>query len=141
MSEIKALTLWQPWATLIALGAKQVETRSWSTSYRGPLVIHAAKRPVKHEEITAPIAQALNEHGLEPDALPLGAVLCLCKLTDVERVETLKPRLWSGEVAFGNYAPGRYGWLLELVKCAPSPIPVAGKQGLWTWQYGKAVGS
>src|SRR5258708_5270609 len=41
---VKALTLWQPWASLIAVGAKTIETRSWSTSYRGPLAIHAAKR-------------------------------------------------------------------------------------------------
>lgn len=42
---MKALTLWQPWASLIALGIKRIETRSWSTNYRGPLAIHAAKRP------------------------------------------------------------------------------------------------
>lgn len=40
---MKALTLWQPWATLIAIGAKTIETRSWSTNHRGPLAIHAAK--------------------------------------------------------------------------------------------------
>lgn len=40
---MKALTVHQPWATLIAIGAKRLETRSWSTSYRGPLAIHAAK--------------------------------------------------------------------------------------------------
>lgn len=41
---MKALTLWQPWASLVALGIKTIETRSWSTQYRGPLAIHAAKR-------------------------------------------------------------------------------------------------
>src|SRR6266567_3747703 len=40
---IPALTLTQPFATLVAGGAKHLETRSWSTSYRGPLAIHAAK--------------------------------------------------------------------------------------------------
>ncbi len=40
---MKALTLTQPWATLVAIGAKCIETRSWRTSYRGPLAIHAAK--------------------------------------------------------------------------------------------------
>lgn len=42
---MKAITLHQPWATLISLGVKSIETRSWSTSYRGPLAIHAAARP------------------------------------------------------------------------------------------------
>lgn len=36
---MKALSLWQPWATLIAIGAKQWETRGWRTAYRGPLAI------------------------------------------------------------------------------------------------------
>lgn len=39
----KILTLSQPYASLVALGAKRIETRSWRTSYRGPLAIHAAK--------------------------------------------------------------------------------------------------
>lgn len=43
MTKIKALTLYQPWATLIAIGAKKIETRSWDTKYRGPLAIHASK--------------------------------------------------------------------------------------------------
>lgn len=41
---MKCLSLWQPWATLIAIGAKSIETRSWPTKYRGPLAIHAAKK-------------------------------------------------------------------------------------------------
>ncbi len=41
---MKALTLWQPWASLIAIGAKSIETRSWATPYRGRLAIHAAAR-------------------------------------------------------------------------------------------------
>lgn len=41
---MKALTLHQPWASLIAAGVKTIETRSWSTRYRGPLAVHAGKR-------------------------------------------------------------------------------------------------
>ena len=40
---MKALTIRQPWASLIAAGVKTIETRSWSTRYRGPLAIHAGK--------------------------------------------------------------------------------------------------
>ena len=39
---MKVITLTQPWATLVAIGAKRIETRSWPTRYRGPLAIHAA---------------------------------------------------------------------------------------------------
>lgn len=45
---MKAITLWQPWASFIAIGAKRIETRSWSTSYRGPLAIHASARSPRH---------------------------------------------------------------------------------------------
>lgn len=41
---MKAISIWQPWATLVAIGRKRVETRAWSTSYRGPIAIHAARR-------------------------------------------------------------------------------------------------
>ncbi len=40
---MKALTLWQPWATLVAMEVKKIETRCWTTKYRGELAIHAAK--------------------------------------------------------------------------------------------------
>ena len=42
---VKAITIWQPWASLVAVGAKTMETRSWPTKYRGPIAIHAAQRP------------------------------------------------------------------------------------------------
>jgi activating signal cointegrator 1 len=40
---MKAITILEPWASLIACGAKKIETRSWSTKYRGNIAIHAAK--------------------------------------------------------------------------------------------------
>lgn len=43
---MKAITIWQPWASLIAVGAKKFETRPWATNYRGPIAIHAAKNSV-----------------------------------------------------------------------------------------------
>lgn len=43
---MKAITIWQPWASLLACGAKQYETRSWKTDYRGPIAIHAAKKDI-----------------------------------------------------------------------------------------------
>lgn len=48
---MKAISLWQPWASLVPAGAKPVETRSWSTSYRGPLAIHAAKTTDGFDEL------------------------------------------------------------------------------------------
>ena len=48
---MKAITLWQPWASLIAVGAKRIETRSWSTNYRGPLAVHASLRRPEYQRI------------------------------------------------------------------------------------------
>ena len=103
---MKVLTLTQPWATLVAIGAKHIETRSWPTKYRGPLAIHAAQGlgPVGGmrgfvELIGAPLFQ----RSLAPDAkgggfwetvkdraavLPRGAILAVCEL------ETCIPTLW-----------------------------------------------
>jgi len=153
---IRALTLTQPWATLVALGAKQIETRSWGTSYRGPLAIHAAKglsgfsSPVYFYRLcsTEPFAAALRAagYGLEPpyaaqltidaDALPRGAVIAVCRLVDCERIGpacSAVPDHRTPERAFGDYQPGRYMWLLADVQRLPTPIPARGSLGLWNW--------
>jgi hypothetical protein len=78
---MNAISLWQPWATAIALGSKRIETRPWATAYRGPLAIHAAKRCVKAELRTCSHLSfwqgALNRQGytLSPlwEVLPFGA--------------------------------------------------------------------
>lgn len=49
LSKIPALSIRQPWATLIAHGFKDVENRTWSTDYRGPILIHAGKSNKKDE--------------------------------------------------------------------------------------------
>jgi hypothetical protein len=41
---MKALSIMQPWAWLIAAGHKDIENRTWATDYRGPVLIHAGKK-------------------------------------------------------------------------------------------------
>jgi hypothetical protein len=86
---MKALTLTQPWATLVAIGAKRIETRSWSTSYRGPLAIHAAKGfPWDARDFTyAKMVRDLvgphfnsSESGPLDKQLPRGSVIATCNL-------------------------------------------------------------
>lgn len=87
---MKAITLTQPWASLVAAGAKTVETRSWTTNYRGPLAIHAAKGMRVDDAALCfqePFAEAL---GRSPDErwnprgeLPRGAVIATAELVDV----------------------------------------------------------
>ncbi len=40
---MKAIGLEQPFASLVGIGAKTIETRPWSTDYRGPLAVHSAE--------------------------------------------------------------------------------------------------
>ena len=106
---MKALTLHQPFASLVAIGAKRIETRSWSTSYRGPLAIHAsAKGPRTEADGTKAFDAALlaaYRAGIEVEQiapLPYGAVVATCRLVDVVPIAA-KP---NGETCV---APGEDG--------------------------------
>jgi activating signal cointegrator 1 len=96
---LKALSLYQPWASLVALGVKTIETRSWSTSYRGPLAIHAGRHVARMDEafsawtalplgIYEATRSTENPSRFPPgeqvrDPLPLGAIVATCTLVDV----------------------------------------------------------
>jgi hypothetical protein len=132
VQRFKALSLWQPYATLILLGAKQYETRHWKTDYRGPLAIHAAKRWTREELDT--IAKPAFSTALGDAKLPLGAVLGIVNLVDVVPVEKLIGKLSRQERDFGNYELGRYAWKLEVVEVFAEPISTKGAQGIFTWE-------
>jgi hypothetical protein len=155
---MKALTLQQPWAILVAYEKKMIETRSWSTKYRGDLAIHVSKKLYPENRRLAltftkePFAMALE--GIlwdkEPctllgnpatrffnhtEQLNLGCVIATCKLIDVQLIDPVfcKP-LSLQELAFGDYTTGRFAWILENVKRLDNPVFVRGMLGLWEWQ-------
>jgi hypothetical protein len=117
---MKALTLWQPWASMVALGEKRVETRCWSTKHRGELAIHAAAaippkwlgKSAQTAEFQLELADVMNCKfsmvGSRVNSLPLGAVLCIVKLHNVVPVEEVREILCQRELIFGNYDDGRY---------------------------------
>lgn len=137
MSQIRCISLWQPWASLVAIGAKTIETRHWATSYRGPLAIHAAlstKGFDGHGSDAGAIAEVLREAGYNhvKDS-PRGAILCVVDLTDCLTTEEIvrSARANSYEQHFGNYEPNRFGWILENARrCKPAPFK--GKQGFFS---------
>jgi hypothetical protein len=131
---MKALTLWQPWASFIAVGAKRIETRSWPTAWRGPLAIHAARRAPDAELPTRLERIAVEKLGLGwRDRIPLGSIVAVCRVARVETTDAarLDYRTSSLELALGNYAPGRFAWVLEDVRALPEPVPAIGAQGLF----------
>lgn len=158
---MKAITLWQPWAILLAIGAKRFETRSWATSYRGPIAIHAATKDPRAiiRELPTETQQAIFEsiykhYGIQAGALlkmQTGAVIATANLVDCHRMVLHGGRGLSStspgwletdrgiyepdeqELLFGDWTPGRYAWELANVQMLPEPIPVKGGQRIWNW--------
>lgn len=129
----KALSLTQPWATLIALKAKRVETRSWSTHFRGPVAIHAAKGfPASARDLcwTLPFGDALGD--LTPSKLPVGAIVATAYIDGCRFTEDVARQLDEPELSFGDYSPGRFAWFLSSIIALDKPIPCKGALGLWT---------
>ena len=133
---MRGLTLWQPWASLVAHGAKEFETRSWRTKYRGPVLIHAARAKVSPYLDRDPrfVEEAIQVLGVADwDTLPKGAVVAVADLTNCVEI----PPCFQGtpaasrEVLFGNWAPGRFAWHLRRVERLERPVAVNGARGLW----------
>ncbi len=127
----------------MALEEKHVETRSWSTRYRG-LVSIAASKTWQTADLRMSLEDddfiwAWNRHGIRQlKELPLGSILCIGRLVTCIKTEYFNPddpRFGEREAAFGNYAPGRYAWVFEDVLALPQPIPVKGSLGLYNLPY------
>ncbi len=154
---MKALTLYQPWATLWAIGAKTIETRSWETAYRGPLAIHAGMKRNFIDMRSAyyvcnrePFYSVLMDYGkkametLPPwDILPLGKIIGITNIIDcVDIGPKFISALTEQEKAFGNYSlyPHRWAWISKNTKALEFPIPARGAMGLWEWNGGRNEG-
>lgn len=130
----RAITLWEPYASLIKLGYKQFETRSWATNYCGELLIHAAKRPVKMGEATVLLTD-FAELGIEKefrdvlDQMKFGCIIAKANLVSCHQMQESEP-ISDLERTVGLWEKGRYAWRLECVE-AIEPIYCQGKQGLW----------
>lgn len=148
---MKAITIWQPWASLIYTGAKKIETRNWATKYRGPLAIHAAKR--WDTELQSHLFTRQMYGGLAPlvgkpldftfntyidvtkiKNLYKGAIIATCNLIDCVPVENLTLKDIEIEQYYGDFSPGRVAWILDNVKPLKEPIKAKGKQRIWNWE-------
>lgn len=120
---MKALSIRQPWAELILQGRKTMELRTWSTTYRGPIAIHAAQR---YKEAYCRL------YGLDPDQLVRGALVGTVEIVEVvpldeasylaHTAEHLRPGAWPGDLV---------GWRLANPLRLATPIPLRGRQGLF----------
>lgn len=158
---MEALTLMQPFASLLAAGQKRVETRSWQ--YRGDLpaiiAIHASAKldrkmlnALVHGPDGAHFRAALSQlgctirqfeksgiYGCSFDALPTGSVIAIARLVSCVSTVALTSELaWKGllnarERAFGDFTAGRYGWVFDRVNLLEKPIEARGKLMVWNW--------
>lgn len=148
---MKAITIQQPWATLIALGEKRFETRSRRTNIRGTIAIHAGKSIDRGACELEPIKSTLAKHGYTVDNLPTGAVIATVELIgsyrhyntidngvhivrcpdnqyDFEKVHYINGQ----EKSFGWWGEGRHAWEMANIKQI-EPIPAKGQQGWWNF--------
>ena len=103
---MKVLSLTEPYATLIRKGIKTIETRSWKTSYRGKLYIHASSTRIPKEYRDNDALMSL----VDVKELNFGQIICSCE---------------------GVYAPGRYAWIFKDIVALGRPIPAKGHLGIW----------
>jgi len=112
---MKAISLWQPWATLWLLrdpDEKVFETRHWYTGYRGDLLVHAAKK--RDGEVREALAnpyflERLAAHGFTPTALAFGALIGTVRLIGCCRMDRM-PQPSLRESRMGDWSPKRYAW-------------------------------
>lgn len=150
---MKALTVWQPWASLIMVGAKPFEFRRWDYRARAKhlegqrIVVHAGARPVRRDEILDMIERVRSgESGLRPEiALPLtvkllGAYKCqgvleLSAGLGTAVLGTPRPvtEIFSGAFDSDRLDHAMWGWPMEDVQPFAAPIPARGAQGFWNW--------
>ena len=157
---MKAITLWQPWASLISCGAKTYETRSWAPPRAlvgQRIAIHAAKQKV--DQLTGnlppaawvPAVDALSAAigDFRWKDLPLGVVVCTAVLSAAYQCGAINDDgqvyvtrsisrgdtpLFIQSDDFGDFSLGRWAWLLEDIEPLAAPAKATGKQGWWTWE-------
>lgn len=130
---MKVLSLTEPYASLIKEKKKFIETRSWKTSYRGELYIHASITKIPKECEEDPELMALVKN----TPLNLGNIICKCKLVDCiymtkEYVENMKKNNHQ-EYICGKYEEGRYAWLLEDIIPLKNPLKAKGQLNIWNY--------
>lgn len=155
------LTLTEPWASLLMFAreagsldvGKYIETRSWKTSHRGWLWIHAGKGPgglnkftldayCRHRAFQLCLREAYPTHPkgvILWNDLPKGVILGRARLVEIqvftnEHAYNLQGKpISEQEILFGDHGVGRFGWMFDRAELLDEPIPAAGNRMLWPW--------
>lgn len=123
---MKTLTIKQPWAASIIVKKKDVENRSWSTSYRGPVLIHAGLGAFRDFDAMEYISERVSSSSLDlikTIKVTRGAIIGIAEIVDCVRDSRSK---WAID--------GHWHWILKNQKNIV-PIYTKGKLGLWDFPY------
>lgn len=127
---MKTISLYQPWASAMALGLKLIETRGTQIHHRGRCAIHAAKKWTEElEDETNDFAYILGAPKLV--GAPRGVIVAVGTIVDCKPTTLLRDSISNQERMLGNYADGRFGWIFEDIVALEEPIPYRGQQGQW----------
>lgn len=140
--KIKAVSLWEPYASLMRVNAKKNETRHWATSYRGPLLICAAKKmdaeylemleDYEFQAALQPLIASKSSLWVKKEDLNFGMAVCV--VNQIGCVSTNHPsivEISKHEMQFGNYASDRFAWVTRMINNSFEPFPVKGAQGFF----------
>lgn len=131
---MRAITLHEPYASFMACGVKTIETRHWSTPFRGRLAIHAAKGipPYAREAMDDPVISGLMiQNGINRNMLPLGSIVAVVTVIDVVPTSAVKDEISDAERALGGYEGSRFAWITDELHRLTYPLPCKGRQGFW----------
>lgn len=140
---MRALSLWQPYASAVALGLKEYETRGRLTHVRGRLAIHAAKSRFEASKLSILLKEVLFNTmtglgGYHPalhdylfSELPAGQVIAVVNLWQCFKAHKIVRTISFQESLFGDYKRGRYAWGLCQLTRLKEPVPCMGRQGFF----------
>jgi hypothetical protein len=132
--KMPALTIHQPWASLIVDGVKVHETRSW----RAPreligqrMLVHAGATHVELGRVPFALIQLVQRHWPNrEEPLPYGALVGSVLVTGCRRTDTGVPATADDRTA-GDWRPGRWAWVLAEPRAFKVARPIRGERGLW----------
>lgn len=156
--DLRAFTVFQPWASLIIAGWKPYEFRGWPAPkwiIGKRIVIHASARPIRKKEVQALLSAQiggvfygglqlgciplLEDILMDRRTLPLSAGLGTARVGTPQRACDLWPDEFKGYSDSDRDEVSNWAWPMEEVQPFTPIVPAAGRQGLWKWPWSGAV--
>lgn len=131
---MRALSLWQPWASLWLSPAKVHETRHWRTHIRGTVVVHASKTKDGLDDANGWLDEILVKYYGSDwlKEMPFGALIGTVQVVDCYPTDGLIiPEIADEDRECGNFGPNRFLFKRDAFRRFATPIPYRGAQGFF----------